>query len=225
MVLSDMKPLCKKSYGVAVVLMDEDFGVVLYHVDIESNGCHYPTLTLFCEDPECGKKYCTAGIADYFTIMFDMRNKNFRTTYRVHKFDDCCGDIDQYRPWSFELFRSSNAPFIKGSHMMTMKLTLSFVSSLFVENDKLNTLNDSVEGWRQCDYTKNPGVALRFHMSKIGYDMMIQAIEEKLYKPVRDEVGHWCGHLDPLDTCQTVAIMVQHFVDNHKGKPGVSNCE
>ena len=29
MVLSDMKPLCNKSYGVAVVVMDEDFGIVL----------------------------------------------------------------------------------------------------------------------------------------------------------------------------------------------------
>jgi site-specific DNA-adenine methylase len=48
--------------------------------------------------------------------------------------------------------------------------------------------------------------------------MMIQAILENLYKPVRDDIGQQCSHLDPLNTCQTIRVMITHFVNEMKGK-------
>jgi hypothetical protein len=215
--LSDMKKLGSKTYCVAVVLMNSDFGVVLYHIGHTMKDKTYPTLTLICSDSKSAKNYCVAGVADYFAIMLGFGDKMFRTTYTVHSFDDPCGNIGAFIPWSFKHFQSSNTPFVSGSHMMTIKLVLSFISSVYTGNKHINMLNNDFVNWRKPCYCKDPGLALRVHTSKICYDMMVDAIENKLYKPIRDDVGHWCGHLDPTNTCRTVTIMVEHFMAKIKG--------
>lgn len=215
--LSDMKKLCSKNHCVAVVVMDGDFGVILYHVGHNNEVITYPTLTMICSDSKSGRKYCVAGVADYFAILMGLGDKMFRTTYTVHNFDDCCGDIDAYIPWSFKHFQSSNAPFFSGSHMMTIKLVLSFVSSIYTENEELNALNNDLVNWKKAQQCKDPGIAFRVHISKICYDMMVYAIKNELYRPIRDEVGRWCKHLDPIDICQTVTIMVVQLMNNIKG--------
>lgn len=216
--LSDTTILANKTHGVAVIIMDGDFGVVLYHIGQEKNGNYHPTISLLCSHIGTGREYCIAGVADYFTIMFGVCNKSFRSDYRIHTFNDICGDINAYHPWSFELFQGSNTAFTNGSHMMTIKLVLSFVCAFYDKNEILNNFNSDLIGWRSMYDNRHPEVALRFHTSKICYEMMIQAILENLYKPVRDDIGQRCSHLDPLNTCQTIRVMITHFVNEMKGK-------
>ena len=218
-VLSDPVTLCVKTHALTVVSMNEGFGVVLYHIGHEKNGYYHPTVSLICSNVEKGKHYCIAGVADYFSILFGISKKSFRSEYRVHTFNDSCGNNNAYNPWSFEQFNITHAAFTKDSHMMTIRLVLSFVCAHYKENDTLNGINNDLIGWRgMYNNNRHPAEALRFHISKICYDMMIQAILEKLYKPVRDEVGQWCGHLDPFNTCQTIKVMVSHFIEDIKGK-------
>ena len=201
-----------------MVILEGEFAVLLYHVGTERHGYYNPTTTLFCSSKDEGQKYTIEGISDYFTIMFGMNQQYNRTTYKINEFDDSSNDIEAYSPWSVEEFCNSNFPFLCGSHMMTIKLILSFVTSVSSVQSVLNDINSELVLWpskdMKCDNGFNP---LRFQVSVACYQVMCNAIELGLYKPVRDELGKWCAHLDPLDTCQSISLMLHHEVVNREG--------
>ena len=216
--LSDMPKLNKKQFAVAIVTMDGEFAVLLYHIGNKNNGYYYGTATLFCQNKTDGEKYCIAGICDYMTMMLGLDQQYNRTTYRVCEFDDTCKNIEAYLPWSIEEFRQSNFPYLCGSHMMTIKLVLSFVASVSSGGSVLNDIHSELILWPskyiRCrkDFHK-----LRFQLSVACYQIMIHAIAMGLYKPVRDELGQWSGHLDPSNTCQDISIMIKQKVDDIEG--------
>ena len=216
--LSDMPKLNKKQFAVAIVIMDGEFAVLLYHIGNKNNGYYYGTATLFCQNKTDGEKYCIAGICDYMTMMLGLDQQYNRTTYRVCEFDDTCKDIEAYFPWSIEEFRQSNFPYLCGSHMMTIKLVLSFVASVSSGGSVLNDIHSELILWPskyiKCrkDFHK-----LRFQVSVACYQIMVRAISMGLYKPVRDELGQWSGHLDPSNTCQDISIMIKQKVHDIEG--------
>ena len=153
--LADLSKMKKKEFAVAVVILEGEFVVLLYHIGTERIGYYNPTTTLFCSSKDEGQKYSIEGISDYFAIMFGMNQQYNRTTYKINEFDDSSNDIEAYSPWSVEEFRNSNSPFLCGSHMMTIKLVLSFATSVSCVQSVLNDINSELVLWpsKICNVT------------------------------------------------------------------------